>query len=230
MSSSKSDLYKYVEWLREQFEIDSGSYPINTIGLCNQEKNVELKYHSFNTNGFCGAILLGDKLDTIVLNSNRAPNEQNFDCGHEIVHGTKHRHKGIDCFSCMELKVKRKPNINFYEWEANEGSAEFLVPYRSLLPEIKEEYSHLKEWNDYNILKFRLSKKFNVTEAVINFRFESLKYEIQQYLNGASLNNLKILSQNQQKDKNISIKSLNDMAIELMKKEFERYHIDIIAG
>lgn len=230
MGSSKSDLYKYVEWLREQLEINSDSYPINTINLCNQVEDVELKYHKFNTNGFCGAILLGEKSDTIVLNSKRTSTEQNFDCGHEIVHGTKHRRKGINCFSCMELKIKREPDISFYEWEANEGSAEFLVPYRFLLPEIKDALPHFKGWYDYEQFKCKLAIKYNVSDAVINFRFESLKYEIHQYLNNVSLSNLKILSRKQQQAERINIKSLNDIAGEQMKKEFDSYHIDIAVG
>lgn len=227
MGSTKSGLYHYVEWLREQFQVDFSSYPINTIELCGKIDSLNLQYHDFRTDGFCGAILLGSKSDTMILNSQRSFEEQNFDCGHETVHMTKHRNKGIDSFSCMELKVKRDPSVSFYEWEANEGSAEFLVPYHELLPRLKNEMSHLKEWNDIRFFKFQQAEHFKVSEAVINFRFESLKYETYQYLNGASINSLKILSRSQQEAKKIQVQSLNDFEDKLFQKELKQWRINI---
>ena len=58
-----------------------------------------------------------------------------------------------------------------------------------------------------------------MTETVIKYRFESLKYEINQYLNGTPLNEIEILSLNKQRVKGINIKSLNDIEDDLFWKE-----------
>lgn len=219
MGSAKADLYRYVNNLRNRLGIDLDDYPINTVSLCDKMENVKVLHHKFNTNGFCGAVLIGDKSDTIVLNSNRSEYEQNFDCGHELIHMTRHRNKNIDCFSCMELKIEREPKVRFLEWEANEGAAEIIVPMCSLLPKIKKAYPRLKKALDYGLLKIKLSKAFNVPNAVINFRLESLKYEIFQYLSGKEINEIEILSKKEQEKKKIHVKSFNEIEAELIEKE-----------
>jgi Zn-dependent peptidase ImmA (M78 family) len=219
MRSSKIELYKFVNGLREFLDIGYDAFPVNSIDICGNYSNVEIKYHRFKTNGFCAAILLGEKADTIILNSNRQSAEQNFDCSHEIIHAAKHRNLGINTFSCMELKAKQQSNLGYWEWEANEGAAEFLVPYFSILPEIKKAYPSLKTWHDFHLFKNDMAEKYDVTEAVINFRLESLKYEICQYLDGVEICSLDILSNKQQINRGIKCKSLNDMEGELLKKE-----------
>lgn len=67
-----------------------------------------------------------------MLNARHSVEELNFDCGHELIHLTKHRGLGLSSFHCFDtLKPKQDP---FIEWEANEGAAELTVPYRSFLP------------------------------------------------------------------------------------------------
>lgn len=226
---SKDGVYHRISFLREKLNISAKSYPLNVRALCEGAKGITLKAIPLETRGLRGvAVLSHDESDDIILlNSCRSKAEQNFDCGHELYHIAFHRDAG-DTFNCLE-HVKPCQN-HFLEWQANEGSAEFTVPYLMLLPDIKRECPHLRGWNDYNLFKFHLSRKYGVTEAVIKFRFESLKYEIWQYLSGVPISNLKILSCSQQRKQNINIKSFNDIADELMKKEFESYHIDIAVG
>lgn len=229
MGSTKSELYRFVNQLYEYFDIDYNSFPVNTVGLCTSGQRAEVQYHSFKTSGFCAAILLGSKIDTIILNSNRDSVERNFDCGHEIIHMTKHRNLGIDTFSCMELKSKRQSSAGFLEWEANEGAAQFLVPHYSLLPEIKKVCPRLKKWQDFHEFKLEMSEKYGVTDAVINFRFESLKYEIQQYLDGVSIENISVLSSKQQLAKGIHVESFNDIEGRLWKWEYGA-HDDVVSA
>lgn len=71
--------------------------------------------------------------------------------------------------------------------------------------------------NPYDIayLKDYAADMFNVTRTVIEYRLESLKYEIHQYINGIPLRDIKMLSLSQQKRQKINIKSLNDIEKEL---------------
>lgn len=224
MGSSKLELYKFVNGLHEYFNIDYDSFPIQTVELC-KRVDTKIQYHPFKTDGFCAAILLGSKVDTIILNSKRHPIEQNFDCGHEVIHKTKHRNLGIDTFSCMELRTSHQGG--YWEWEANEGSAEFLVPYYSLLPEIKKAHPFLKTWYDFHRFKIDMAEKYGVSDAVINFRFESLKYEIRQFLDGTPLDRINILSNKQQEARGIKVKSFNDIESEKYISDFHIHRLDL---
>lgn len=227
MDNAKIDLYNFVNTLRNRLDINFDSYPLNTIDICNELKRVNITYHKFKTNGFCAAVLLGNKTDTVILNSNRTDKEINFDCGHEIVHMAKHRDKGIDSFSCMELKTKRQSNISFLEWEANEGAAELLVPYKKFIPEWTNMYSNSLGWYDIDGLIHYFSNLYFVSDAVISFRLQHLKYEIHQYLSDVRLCDLELLSDTQQKRRGITMKSAIDIRDEKIKNEMSHFNIDI---
>lgn len=223
MDNSKQNLFNFIKLLRQELKIDDNSYPLDTVEICTSDPDTDVKYHQFSTHGFCAAVLLGNKRDTVILNKSRNKIEMNFDCGHEIIHMTKHRKEGINSFSCMDPSISYgKSASSFFEWEANEGSAELLVPYYLLLPEIKKIQPMLTEVFYYRKFKRDMAEKFHVTEAVIKFRFDSLKYEIQQYLDGTPLEDLQILSNNQLKKRGIKVKSLNDIEDDLFQSD---YHI-----
>mgnify|MGYP001014783522 CR=1 FL=1 len=64
---------------------------------------------------------------------------------------------------------------------------------------------------------------------MITIRFESLKYEIYQYLNGVPLDRLDILSRKQLWKRGIQIRSFNDIEKSLLQEEAKRSNIDIFA-
>lgn len=202
--NAKRNLYSFVSGFRKYYSINK--YPISTVDICNKDETTKIVFHNFKTNGFCGAALPGNKIDTIILNSNRCNNELNFDCGHEIIHLTKHRDKCNDMFTCFDKKQN-----SFLEWEANEGSAELLLPYKLLLPILKDNWYLLNSFNKIYEFKTELSKHFEVPFSVVENRIENLKYETEQYLNGIPLEEIELLSNNQQKLRNIQVNSLNDI-------------------
>ena len=107
MGGTKRELYRFIDRLRIQLGVKPLSQPIDTIAFCRSQKNIELVYHPFSTSGFCAAALLGEKGDTIVLNARHSVEELNFDCGHELIHLTKHRGLGLSSFHCFDtLKPK----------------------------------------------------------------------------------------------------------------------------
>lgn len=208
-SNAKLDLYSFVETLRAELKIHPSKYPINIINICNNDCSTELLYHPFKTHGICGTALIGEKSDTIILNSKRNIIEQNFDCGHEIIHCKKHSGYEVKCFNCFESVLPQQSS--FLEWEANEGSAELLVPYKLLLPIILRNRQILSFPPKIQCLKRKLACEFLVTNATIFYRLESLKYEINQYLNGVSLNEIELLSDNCLNKRGITVKSLNNL-------------------
>ena len=133
-------------------------------------------------------------------------------------------HRNINCksFNCFETAL---PSQNKYlEWQANEGSAELNVPFQTLLPKIKKNHHLLNTYFDISRFKQELVQEYNVTDAVISYRLESLKYEIEQFVHGVSMKDLRILSYTSQLKEGISIKSLNDIATEDLSKELEAEH------
>lgn len=210
---TKSGLYRQVCNIRNSFGLAQDEYGIDTIQLC-KEMGIRVENAPFYSPGLRGMAIVGgkDESDVIILNSDRNSTEQNVDCSHECMHLGLHRDEPYRTFKCFE---KVAPGQDKYiEWQANEGGAELLVPYSNLLPRIKH-YEHLLHSYE-NIIAFKdeLKNTYNVTDAVITFRIESLKYEIAQYLDGVPLDDLRILSNMSQEKEGIRVKSLNDIATE----------------
>lgn len=137
-----------------------------------------------------------------------------------MIHVTLHRDGPAKSFNCFE---KARPNQDrFLEWQANEGAAELLLPARVLLPLVRERYPALHTWKDYLRFKGELAENFRITEAVVTFRFESLKYEITQYLSGIPYEEVRILSSAKQRESGLHIKSLNDLEAECLAQESDR--------
>ena len=233
LENCKQELYRFVDWMHDPLNLEINCFPVDTLSVCKSLPKTKMLYHEFDTAGLCASSILGDELDLIILNSARSQLEQNFDCGHEIVHKYKHRGIGQDVFSCVAVKNNYNESSGFFEWEANEGSAELLVPYYSILPEIKKAYPFLNKSKDFIQFKRDMSDKYGVTPSVIEIRFESLKYEIQQHIEGIPIKNIKLLTKKQQHNQHIYLESLNDKQYKKMMAERHQFplymsNIDVI--
>ena len=204
--NAKQELYRYVDYLREYLGITSYDYPVDVLDLCSKEGSTDIIYHTFETNGFCAAALVGDIADTIILNNARSEDERNFDCGHEVLHLTKHRSQNYGIFNCFS-----KNQDSFMEWEANEGSAELIISSRLFIPDVASAYPYFNSYSSIIDFKHDMVQKYHATPAMIDFRLESLKYEIQQYMNGVSIDNITFLSRREQSRQNIQVSSVIDL-------------------
>lgn len=193
--NAKEELYQYVDSLREKFSIAVGQ-PIDSLDLCYQNGSTDIIYHSFEADGFCGAAYAGKKKDTIILNNARSASEQNFDCGHEIIHLTKHRNLQDGIFNCFISGHQD----SFLEWEANEGAAQLLVPYQDFIPRF---WCYLNAPCPPQNIQGLLADYYRVSQQVINIRIESLSYEIDQYKEGTQLDCLELLSRRQRQKRGI---------------------------
>lgn len=215
---SKEGLYREIHQIKEFIGIPYDAYDFNIIKYC-MNTGVLIESIPFSTHGLRGMAVIGsgDQEDIILLNSNYSKCEQNFYCGHEIIHLCLHRDVGKRSFNCFEnVGAAQNP---YLEWHANEGAAELFVPYKTLLPLIKQKIGLSRDYRVIESVKKELADIFNVPEIVIKYRLENLKYEIYQFLNGASLENIKILSLKQQKERGIFVDSLNTISdIDLCEK------------
>ena len=193
-NNAKENLYVYVDRVRENLGLSKYDTQVNTIEICAKRiLGIDVLYHQFNTNGFCGFALVGDKRDTVVLNESRSPIERNFDCGHELIHLLKHRNEQTT-FQCAT-----KSQNSFLEWEANEGAAQLIVPYQDLIP----RFVKLLDAGTKGI-EGMLADYYHVTTQVIDIRIDNLAYEIDQYRYGVCIDHLELLSRRQLQTRGIS--------------------------
>lgn len=195
MRSEKEKLYEHVDFYRDLLGL-SFDQPIKLVDVLAPYSQFDVEFCNFKTPGLCGVAMVGNKSDTIILNSNRTSEEQNFDCGHEFLHLTTHREiqESFNCFT------KAKPQQNtFREWQANEGSAQFLVPYQDFIPRFTSLFS-----DKASDIQGVLAEHYHVTPQVINIRMNSLAYEIDQYRTGVQLDRIELLSRRQCERRGIS--------------------------
>ena len=216
---TKSALYNKVHRLRNGFHISRDSYPIDAVKLCNRFSGLQVSFWNFKTPGLKGMSYIAERpeSDVIILNAGLTKKEQNFICTHELMHLALHRNEATNSFDFNEKNILNQDSS--LEWQANEGAAEFLLPAAILLPIIGTRLSSLRSWYDIEAFKVELSEQFNVTKTVIEIRFEHLKYEIYQYLQGIPLKDIEVISFSKQKAKGINVLSLNDIENKLMIKE-----------
>lgn len=204
---TKDDLYKYVAKTKELMGIKSDAVGLDFYRTCSHLKKLDVRIVDFKDRSLRG--LSVPKENIILLNSSRNKAERNFDCAHEFMHVTKHKNENFQTFNCFDnLRPQQSP---FLEWQANEGAAEMLVPYKMFIPMFCESISNCETYADYySFLEF-LSCIFNVPIAVIELRVDNLKYEIHQYENGCDINHIRLLSNKKQAQRGIHITSYNTL-------------------
>ena len=216
--NAKEKLYDFIENnIRPIFDAPN-KIGLNLISLCQNDPTNDLIIHPMSTKGFCGVILFGNKVDTIILNEGRTDTERNFDLAHEIVHKYKHRNQTSLVCGCLN-----DTKNGFLEWEANEGAAELLLPYKHFIPRLMEVYNQL----DYTVrmekVKDILAQEYGVTASIIELRIKNLKFEIDQYRTGVPLDKIVLMSQNQLKNHGVHVKSLFDLENEKIMEELHRW-------
>lgn len=193
----KSMLYSYVDDLRRRlnlFEDMSVPDPFN-IAL-HHVKNPCIECVPFPTTKICGILYKGDHSTSIALNANRTREMQNFDCMHELIHYFLH---DIDYCQCICSDTANISQNSYLEWQANEGSAQFLVPYQDFIPRLLSLLD-----NNATYIRYILADHYHVTTQVISIRMDSLAYEIDQYRSGTPMDRLELLSRNQRKRRGIT--------------------------
>ncbi|MCM1508904.1 MAG: ImmA/IrrE family metallo-endopeptidase [Ruminococcus flavefaciens] len=210
---TKAELYKTVSRIKYSLKISPNCYPLDMFELCSRINGLEVEKAPFKTRDLRGMLCVANNSNensVILINSNKSPQEQNYHCAHEFIHLFGDEPSAGTLIKCYDSV---KPNQNKYaEWFANEGAAEFLVPYTMLLPMIKEKYTEIitQEFGVYSFCH-ETAEAFNVSPVVLENRLKNLKYEIHQYLNGTHIDKINILSMAKQIENNIDVKSLIDI-------------------
>jgi len=161
---NREALYRRVQGFREAFSVGNG--PVDVFTLCEQIPGLELHQAAWKTRGLNGVFMRGDGIDLIVLNAARNRQEQTFDLAHELMHWWLHR------------EIASHGRDARQEWQANEGAAELLVPWRELVWRVYECRTALKSAENVRRFTTSQAERCGVTEAVIRYRYESLRAEL----------------------------------------------------
>ena len=202
---NKKQLYDKIHEIKSKWNIES-SAPYNPYEACMKERHITVDEAEFTTKGLRGILQIDDSGHHIILNSRRTRAERNFDLAHELMHSVLHSSENAAKFICP-IEIKKN---DYLEWQANEGAAEFLVPYKEFLQDICNIKESLRTEDDLYAFKFREAVKFRVSVQTITYRLETLRYEIRQKLSGVAFEDIYIISNNLQQKINICSSSLNE--------------------
>ena len=224
---TKKRLYEGVHQLKIRQFGNPDLYGMDIIGFV-QENGVQVRKLRFKTKGLRGMAVPGgnDERDIILLNKRRTPREQNMDCAHEVIHLAFHSSLKRKTFNCFDGITANQDC--FIEWQANEGGAEYCVPYKSFIPIVCSELHYLRECNAWMFKDYcyRLGELFNVPDTMIAFRMNSLRYEMYQYLQGVSLDEIELTSNRELERRKIKVESIFDVVLQNQAAE----EADIIAS
>ena len=206
----KQQLYEDVVRIKTFLGFHALQYGINLVKEY-ETFGIKVEAVPFKTPGLRGMAAVGEKPDPdiILLNNARSRKEKNFDCAHETMHLGVHRHTGRKTFNCYSITMPDQDP--FLEWQANEGAAEFFMPYRKFIPMLREAVGNRPTRAVVDYFVEMSSDTFIVPQTSVRYRLESLKYEILQFYAGVDLADIKILSVRQQKRQGIYLPSLNDI-------------------
>ena len=221
-SNQKQLLYETAHFIRTNvLELDYKT-PCNMIELCRKTGISKIEFLPFKTVGLRGMAILSENNsgDIILLNDKLSNSERNFYCAHEMIHLFMHRNTGGSTFQCYQTVHPNQDS--FLEWQANECGAELVIPYRDFFKIVKQNVDSMHTSMDYKRLKLHLMERYGVSKTVIEIKFESLKYELYQYLHGTHMDRIEFLSSTAQQRRNISVPSFNDIERKLYYKELQK--------
>ena len=190
---TKKDLYRIIDGLimDNGFSFGAVNYCVDSVALAKKAcRNVKIELLDFKTINICGILFKTAKSTSIGLNSRRSAAGRNFDCMHELIHYWLHN---AESFYCDQ---RSQNDMNDYiEWQANEGAAQFLMPYQVFIP----AYMRMEEASaSEDEIVHSLGRRFNVGGQSVKVRIASLQNEIAQYKNNVPMDKIEILSRRQQ--------------------------------
>ncbi|MDR2166725.1 MAG: ImmA/IrrE family metallo-endopeptidase [Clostridiales bacterium] len=174
------------------------NYRIDAMQLAMQVcLNLKIEMLNFKETKICGILYKGENSTTIGLNARRSLFGQNFDCMHELIHYWFHDRRHFWC-TPYDDSLSHKNFEAHLEWQANEGAAQFLMPYQSFIPNYSDFHDHfyarLSPENAQNAIIDHLAKSYLVGQKAVEYRINGLEKEITQFVKGIQIPQIKIIS------------------------------------
>lgn len=204
---NKPILYKHISNKIKNLGYSFSDYPLESLKIAYQQPNLSIEKIQFNSTKIGGILYKGEKNSSMALNSARSLKGQNFDCMHELIHYWFHPPGERFCID--DNKIIRNSSI---EWQANEGAAEALMPYKLFIPKLFEYKGDIQKLSDF----------FFVGELSVKYRIDNLEPEIFQYMHGIPINRIIVIQKARKKDNffdDTSVKISNEDFIKLVKAQ-----------
>ena len=189
---SRAQLYQALDQCRAQLGLNP-EQPVDPYRLA-ARFGCQVAAHYFNSTKIAGMLLRNpNQTDSpsgvILLNGLFSSSSLRFTLAHELVHLMLH--PTVAQSVCIEELSSQKSRL---EWEANEGAAELLLPYRQVLP----YFSTLTGLSFFQKAE-RISARFQVSPTTARYRLEELKGDWEDYISGTALSDLPLLSRRERK-------------------------------
>lgn len=203
---TKKDLYLAIDAVRSERGIPNNKNNPSFYNDCANYDDIKLLTCDLQDRELRGFSVVSK--NAIVLNSLRTETERNFDCAHEFAHLSFHKNVNHKTFKCHDYN---NPDINPYlEWQANETAAELLIPYRKFIPEFIDDFRKCSDFCEYWNLVDCYAYEYEVSRLVMEYRIESLRYELHQYECGKCINEIEFLSKRKREERGLMIQSYHD--------------------
>lgn len=202
---TKTGLYILVGICRDFFLANGISGDITIEKICERFPLIKVEYAPFQTPRLKGLVSLAQEpgqCHCIIINSNISKEEQRFHGIHEYMHTFLHSGASEGIILCNDSpEIKQN---SFIEWQANEGAAELIMPYKEFIPEFSRRLDlclnpsiatekELFFGIQYDIVTY-FANKFGVSNAVVENRISGLASEIDQYRSGVPVEQIRLLS------------------------------------
>ncbi len=180
----KAELYRLVDERRAALSIGGPADPYELA----RRLGIAVSCYEFESRRLSGFLMRGEHHSEIVLNAAGGPESRRFTAAHELIHYLLH---GGKQYLCADTGVSRGA-VGALEWQANQGAAELLMPYRVFLPYVKNIRSILLS-DERRALRM-IAKEFSVSLSAAGLRLRELAPEFEQYCSGVPLEELRIVA------------------------------------
>lgn len=189
---TKAVLYARIDSMRKKYGIKGSFDPWEFA----KNHGYEIRFHSFDDNNVKGFLVRvpGAARQGIILDKNLTREEQRCILAHELVHSELH-----GAFS--RLYEVDKDSSSYTEYQADEGAAELLIPYREFIPEVCRMRKMLNARPA--LITGQLAKKYGVDSEYIRRRIKSLEYETGQYIKGVPIDKIELRSRYELEKNNV---------------------------
>lgn len=180
----KAELYRLIDERRAALSVGGPADPYQLA----RRLGITVSCYAFESRRLSGFLMRGDYHSEIVLNAAGSPESRRFTVAHELIHYLLH---GGRQFFCGNTGLS-EGDTGALEWQANQGAAELLMPYRSFLPFVKNIRSILlaDEGRAFRLI----AKEFSVSPSTAQLRLRDLAPEFEQYCAGVPLEELRIVA------------------------------------
>ena len=218
----KEELYRKVQKTREHLGIGEWYYPLPYLPtIIPLYTDIYVRETPLITPGLRGMTVSDPETGSLaMLLDLSSPKEvRHFAAAHELIHCEHHpiirgaTFKSYDTIGHMQNR--------FLEWEANEGAAEFIMPYQIFIP-LFFAYVECHDGMIRHAVE-DLAIFFRVNVAAIDYRIASLRYELWQYAFGIPIRQITVMSASLQKKKGIHVNGAIDSTYDLWNC-FGRYY------